>query len=271
LPNRRHARRRPSRIPWLVRGLAAIALALFVLPLAGLLWKAAWSSLWDDLSTPAARDALRLSLECSLWSTALSVVLGVPLAWVLARATIPGRPLVRALVLLPMVLPPVVGGVALLYAFGRSNGLVGPWLYDTFGIQLTFSRTGVILAETFVAMPFLVITVEGGLRSIDTRYEDAAATLGAGRLTTFRRVTLRLLAPSLIAGIALAWARALGEFGATITFAGNIQGRTQTTPLAVYLFLETQPAAAIALSLVLLAVSIVVLVSLRDRWFGIGR
>jgi len=269
LPSKRRARRRAGRIPWVIWGLAAIAVALFVLPLAGLLWKAAWSSLWDDLSTPAARDALRLSLECSLWSTALSVVLGVPLAWVLARGTFPGRPFVRALVLLPMVIPPVIGGVALLYALGRSNGLVGPWLYDTFGIQFTFSKSGVILAETFVAMPFLVITVEGGLRSIDTRYEDAAATLGAGRFTTFRRVTLRLLAPSLIAGIALAWARALGEFGATITFAGNIQGRTQTTPLAVYLLLETQPATAIALSLVLLAVSVVVLVSLRDRWFGV--
>jgi molybdate transport system permease protein len=269
LPSRRHARRRSPRIPWVIWGLAAIAIALFVLPLAGLLWKAAWSSLWDDLNTPVARDALRLSLECSLWSTALSVVLGLPLAWVLARGSFPGRRLVRALVLLPMVVPPVVGGVALLYAFGRSNGLVGPWLYDTFGTQFTFSKTGVIIAETFVAMPFLVITVEGGLRSIDSRYEDAAATLGAGWFTTFRRVTLRLLAPSLIAGVALAWARALGEFGATITFAGNIQGRTQTTPLAVYLLLETQPAVAIALSLVLLAVSIVVLVSLRDRWFGV--
>ena len=165
---------------------------MFVLPLVGLLWKAAWSSLWDNLKTPAARDALRLSLECSLWSTALAVILGVPLAWVLARGTFPGRPLVRALVLLPMVIPPVVGGVALLYAFGRSNGLVGPWLYDTFGLQLTFSKTGVILAETFVAMPFLVITVEGGLRSIDTRYEDAAATLGAGRFTTFRRRPRRI-------------------------------------------------------------------------------
>jgi molybdate transport system permease protein len=269
LPNNRRTRRRSSRIPWLVWGLAAIAVAFFVLPLAGLLWKAAWSSLGSDLNTPAARDALRLSIECSLWSTALSVVLGLPLAWVLARGTFPGRPLVRALVLLPMVIPPVIGGVALLYAFGRSNGLFGPRLYDTFGIQFTFSKTGVILAETFVAMPFLVITVEGGLRSIDSRYEDAAATLGAGWFTTFRRVTLRFLAPSLIAGIALAWARALGEFGATITFAGNIQGRTQTTPLAVYLLLETQPAVAIALSLVLLAVSVVVLVSLRDRWFGV--
>jgi molybdate transport system permease protein len=259
------------RVPWPVGVLAAVAGLLFALPLVGLLQRAAWSDLWDNLSTPAARDALRLSLECSLWSTALSVVLGVPLAWVLARGEFPGRALLRALVLLPMVLPPVVGGVALLYAFGRNNGLVGPWLYDTFGVQLTFSKSGVVLAETFVAMPFLVLTVEGGLRAIDIRYEDAAATLGAGRWTTFRRVTLRFLAPSLAAGAALAWARALGEFGATITFAGNIEGRTQTTPLAVYLLLEREPAAAVALSLVLLVVSVVVLVGLRDRWFGIRR
>lgn len=264
-------RRTPGRVPWPVGVLAGIAALLFALPLIGLLQRAGWSSLGDDLSTPAARDALRLSLECSLWSTALSILLGVPLAWVLARGEFPGRALLRALVLLPMVLPPVVGGVALLYAFGRSNGLVGPWLYDTLGIQLTFSKTGVVLAQTFVAMPFLVLTVEGGLRAIDTRYEDAAATLGAGRWTTFRRITLRFLAPSLAAGAALAWARALGEFGATITFAGNIAGRTQTTPLAVYLLLETQPTAAVALSLVLLAVSVVVLVSMRDRWFGIRR
>jgi molybdate transport system permease protein len=164
--------------------LAGVGAALFLLPLVGLLARAGWSSLWDDLATPMARDALRLSLECSLWSTLLSILLGVPLAWVLARSRVPGRALLRALVLLPMVLPPVVGGVALLFAFGRSNGLVGPWLYDTFGIQLTFNRLGVVLAETFVAMPFLVITVEGGLRSIDARYEEAAATLGAGRLTT---------------------------------------------------------------------------------------
>jgi molybdate transport system permease protein len=251
--------------------LAAVAVLLFALPLIGLLQRAGWSSLWHDLTASATRDALGLSLECSLWSTALSVVLGVPLAWVLARGEFRGRSLLRALVLLPMVLPPVVGGVALLFAFGRSNGLVGPWLYDTFGIQLTFHKSGVVLAETFVAMPFLVLTVEGGLRSIDTRYEDAAATLGAGQWTTFRRVTLRFLAPSLAAGAALAWARALGEFGATITFAGNIAGRTQTTPLAVYLLLETQPTTAIALSLVLLAVSVVVLVSLRDRWFAVRR
>jgi molybdate transport system permease protein len=245
---------------------ALVAVAFFVVPLLGLLQRAPWSSLWDDLTTPEARDALRLSLVCSLWATALAIIFGVPLAWVLARVEFPGRALVRALVLLPMVVPPVVGGVALLYAFGRS-GLVGEQLYDWFGLQLTFSTAGAVLAETFVAMPFLVLTVEAGFRTMDTRYEDAAATLGANRWTTFRRVTLPFLMPSLVAGAALAWARALGEFGATITFAGNIQGRTQTTPLAVYLALETRPEGAIALSLVLLAVSIVVLVMLRDRWF----
>jgi molybdate transport system permease protein len=176
--------------------------------------------------------------------------------------------LVRALVVLPMVLPPVVGGVALLYAFRRTDGLVGGLIYDVFDYQFTFSKWGVVLAETFVAMPFLVITAEAGFRSMDRRYEDAAASLGAGRWTVFRRVTVPMVAPALIAGAALAWARALGEFGATITFAGNIQGRTQTTPLAVYLLLEANQDVAIALSLVLLAVSIVVLVSLRDHWFG---
>jgi molybdate transport system permease protein len=262
----RRGRRVGRRPPLLVVVVAVLAVALFALPLLGLLQRAPWSSLWDDLTTPEARDALRLSLVCSIWATALAAVLGVPLAWLLARVDFVGRPFVRALVLLPLVVPPVVGGVALLYAFGRS-GIVGEHLYDWFGIQLTFNTSGAVLAETFVAMPFLVITVEAGLRSIDTRYEDAAATLGAGRWTTFRRVTLPLVMPSLLAGAALAWARALGEFGATITFAGNIQGRTQTMPLAVYLELETRPDGAIALSLVMLAVSIVVLVMLRDRWF----
>jgi molybdate transport system permease protein len=255
-------------VPPVAIALAAVGAALFVLPLVGLLRRAPWSDLWNDLTTQQARDAIRLSIVCSLWATALSVVFGVPLAWVLARVRFPGRSLVRALVVLPMVLPPVVGGVALLYTFQRNGGLVGEWLYDWFGVQFTFSTSGAVLAEAFVAMPFLVITVEAGLRTMDARYEDAAATLGAGRWTVFRRVTLPLIAPALYAGAALAWARALGEFGATITFAGNIQGRTQTTPLAVYLFLESQPDVAIALSLVLLVVSVVVLVALRDRWFG---
>ncbi|MEV4256838.1 molybdate ABC transporter permease subunit, partial [Spirillospora sp. NPDC049652] len=167
----------------------------------------------------------------------------------------------------PLVLPPVVGGVALLLVLGR-RGLVGEWLDRAFGVTLPFTLSGVVLAETFVAMPFLVISVEGALRAADARFEEAAATLGAGRWTVFRRVTLPMAAPGVLAGAVLCWSRALGEFGATITFAGNFPGRTQTMPLAVYLALETDPQAAIVLSLVLLAVSVAVLVALRDRWAG---
>ena len=257
--------RRERSVPWWAIAIAVVAVTLFALPLLGLLQRAAWSTLGSDLADPQVRAALRLSIVCSLWATFLALVLGVPLAWVLARAAFPGRALVRALVLLPMVLPPVVGGVALLGAFSR-RGLVGQHLYDWFGIQLTFSTAGAVLAETFVAMPFLVITVEAALRNLDRRYEDAAATLGASRLTVFRRVMVPLIGPSIVAGAALAWARALGEFGATITFAGNVQGRTQTMPLAVYLFLESRPERAIALSLLLLAISVVVLALMRDRW-----
>lgn len=258
------ARRRP---PALVVVLAALAIAFVALPLLGLLARADWGNLVDDLTSPEAREALRLSLLSSLAAAALAVVLGLPLAWVLARTQLPGRPLLRGLVLLPMVLPPVVGGVALLAAFSR-RGLAGGWLHDTLGIQLTFSIWGVILAEAFVALPFFVITVEAALRTMDQRYEEVAATLGASRFAVFRQVTVPLIAPSLVAGTVLAWARALGEFGATITFAGNIEGRTQTLPLAVYLALESDRDAAIALSLVLLAISLVVLVSLRDRWLS---
>lgn len=255
-------RRRP---PVLVVAVAGVAVLFFALPLLGLVQRASWSTLWDDLGSAEARAALRLSLVCSLSAAGLSVLLGLPLAWTLARVRFPGRAVVRALVLLPLVLPPVVGGVALLAAFSR-RGTAGQYLYDWFGIQLTFSTFGAVLAETFVALPFFVITVEAALRSMDTRYEQVAATLGASRWTTFRRVTAPLVAPSIVAGTVLAWARALGEFGATITFAGNVEGRTRTLPLAVYLFLESRPDAAIALSLVLLAVSLLLLVSLRDRW-----
>jgi molybdate transport system permease protein len=247
--------------------LAGASLGFLVLPVVALVSKASWGSLWTDLTSPVAIAALRLSLECSFWATALSIVLGVPMAWVLARTEFPGQGLVRALTILPMVLPPVVGGVALLSLFGR-DAFLGRVVYEYFGVQFTFSTAGVVLAETFVAMPFLIVTVEAGLRSMDRRYEEAAATLGAGRWTAFRRVTLPLIAPSLVAGIALTWARALGEFGATITFAGDIQGRTQTMPLAVYLALQGSEQVAVALSLALLAVSIVILVSLRGRWLG---
>ena len=261
--------RRGRRVPWIAVLIALVGFAFIAIPLVGLVQQVPWGDLWTNLKDPEATAALRLSVVCSLWATALSVVFGVPLAYVLARVTFPGRALVRALVLLPLVVPPVVGGVGLFYAFGR-NGILGQYLYDWFNVQLTFSTAGVVMAETFVAMPFLVITVEAALRSMDRRYEDAAATLGASRLTVARRVTLPLIAPGLIAGAALAWARALGEFGATITFAGNIQGRTRTVPLAVYLLLESKPDVAVGLSVVLLAVCVAVLALLRDRWLGVG-
>ncbi len=255
------------RTPWGVVALGAIGLAFIVVPLAGLLHLVAWRDLGDVLGSGEARSAVRLSLVCSLWATALAVAFGVPLAWVLARVEFPGRRVVRALVLLPIVLPPVVGGVALFAAFGR-HGLVGGVLYDWFGIQFTFSTAGVVLAETFVAMPFLVITVEAAIRALDPRLEEAAEELGASRTTVLRRVTLPLVAPGIAAGAALAWARALGEFGATITFAGNAPGRTQTMPLAIYLALERDPQAALVLSTVMVAISFGVLVSMRDRWLG---
>ncbi|MER6110928.1 molybdate ABC transporter permease subunit [Streptomyces hirsutus] len=244
---------------------ALLALAFLLVPLLALLVRAPWQSMPEQLTSPVVWQALRLSLVCATAATAVSLVLGVPLAWLLARTEFPGRGLVRALVTLPLVLPPVVGGVALLMALGR-NGIVGQWLDAWFGISLPFTTAGVVVAEAFVAMPFLVISVEGTLRATDRRYEEAAATLGASRFTAFRRVTLPLIAPGIAAGSVLAWARALGEFGATITFAGNFPDRTQTMPLAVYLALQSDPEAAIALSVVLLAVSIAVLAGLRDRW-----
>jgi molybdate transport system permease protein len=246
---------------------ALLGLAFLVLPLLGLVIRAPWTSLPERLAEPGVLTALRLSLVSATAATVACVLVGVPLAWVLARTEFRGRKLVRALVTVPMVLPPVVGGVALLLAFGR-RGVIGSWLDGAFGITLPFTTTAVVMAQSFVAMPFLVIAVEGALRGADTRYEEAAATLGASRWTTFRRVTLPLVAPGVAAGAVLCWARALGEFGATITFAGNFPGRTQTMPVAVYLALETDPAAAIVLSLVLLAVSITILASLRDKWLG---
>ncbi|MEU2091134.1 molybdate ABC transporter permease subunit [Nocardia beijingensis] len=244
---------------------AACGLAFLVVPLIGLLARAPWSAMPDRLFSVEVGHALRLSLWCATVATAICVVLGIPLAWVLARAELPGRGLIRALVTVPLVLPPVVGGVALLLVLGR-RGLFGRYLYEWFGVSLPFTTAGVIVAEAFVAMPFLVISVEGALRAADPRFEEAAATLGATRWYAFRRVTLPSVLPGVVAGAVLCWARALGEFGATITFAGNFPGRTTTMPLAVYLALETDPEAAIVLSLVLLAVSVAVLVALRERW-----
>lgn len=256
-------RRRP---PLVILILATCALLLLALPVVGLLARAPWSQLSHELTAPDVRTALRLSVVTSLSAAALALVLGAPLAWVLARVDFRGKTAVRALALLPLVLPPVVGGVALLFALGR-NGLVGSWLGHV-GVTLPFTTGGAVVAELFVALPFAVITVEAGVRALDERLEEAAATLGASQWVTLRRVVLPALAPSLAAAAALCWARALGEFGATITFAGNLPGRTQTLPLAVYLELQQRPGVAILLSLILLALSIAVLFLLRGRWLS---
>jgi molybdate transport system permease protein len=248
---------------------ALIAVAFLLLPLAGLVIRAPWGRLGSVLSGADATQALVLSLWTATVTTGISLVIGVPLAWVLARVSFPSRRILRTLVTLPLVFPPVVGGVALLLAFGRT-GFLGRYLNSWFGLTIPFTPIAVVMAETFVAMPFLIITVEGALRSADQGFEEAAATLGARRMTVFRRVTVPMIAPSLGAGAVLCWARALGEFGATITFAGSFPGQTETMPIAVYYALENDPDAAIALSLVLLAVSVVVLVSLRDRWLRGG-
>ena len=252
--SRRRGKQVSLPVPVLI--VAGVAGLFFALPLIGLLWRAPWTRAWGYLTEHDSLLALRLSLICSLWATVLSIAFGVPLAWLLARVSFPGRSFLRALCMLSLVLPPVVGGVALFFALG--------W----FDLRLPFTTAGVVVAQTFVAMPFLVITVEAALRQLDTRFEDASRTLGASRWYTFRRVTLPTIRPALVAGAVLAWARALGEFGATITFAGNFPGKTQTMPLAVYLALESNPEQAIVLALVLIAISFAVLVGLRDRWLG---
>ncbi|MFD9417352.1 ABC transporter permease [Streptomyces goshikiensis] len=246
---------------------ALLAVAFLLLPLIGILTRTQWSELGEHLTSPGVVEALRLSMVVSAWALGLSLVLGVPLAWLLARVPFKGKALVRSLVLLPMVLPPTVGGVALLLGFGR-RGLLGPWLEGTFGITLPFHTSGAVVAATFVAMPFLVISLEGALGGLKQSYEETAASLGASPVRVFFTVTLPMVAPGLIAGAALTWARALGEFGATITFAGNLPGTTQTLPLQVYLLLQDQPEAATSVSLLLLAIAMGVLIALRGRWTG---
>jgi molybdate transport system permease protein len=247
----------PGGRPPLLVAVGLLGAAVLVLPVVALLVRVPWSDVGTVLGSTVAREALVLSIGTSLAAAAISVVLGVPLAWLLASGT--GRPAAigRAVVLLPIVLPPVVGGVALLAAFGRSGPIGAP--LDDLGVVLPFSPAGVVLAQVFVAMPFLVVTVEAALRELDRPRLDAAATLGAGGWRAFRQVSLPAVA-------ALAWARALGEFGATITFAGNLPGRTQTLPLAVYLGAQTEPGTALVLSAVLVVVSLAVLVVLRGRW-----
>ncbi|MFD7459290.1 MULTISPECIES: ABC transporter permease [unclassified Streptomyces] len=260
-------RKSGGRPPLMLALPAVAAVAFLALPLIGILVRTEWGELAGHLGSPGTVEALRLSLLVSFWALGLSLLLGVPLAWLLARVPFPGKAFVRSLVLLPMVLPPTVGGVALLLAFGR-RGLLGPWLEDTFGITLPFHTSGAVLAATFVAMPFLVISLEGALGGLRPRYEETAASLGASPVRVFFTVTLPMVAPGVIAGAALTWARALGEFGATITFAGNLPGTTQTLPLQVYLLLQDEPEAATSVSLLLLAIAMAVLIALRGRWTG---
>ena len=256
----------PVRTPLPVAVLASLGVAFVALPLVALLIRAPWSQMSQELVSSGAWTALRLSIEVSLLAAALSFVLGTPIGWVLACSRLRARSLLRAVVILPLVLPPVVGGVALLYSLGRS-GVIGRWLYPL-GIQLTFTTAGAVLATTFVSIPLVILAVEAGLRSLDPRYEQAAAAMGASTGYALRRVTLPMIRPQLVAGVALAWARALGEFGATITFAGNLAGRTQTLPLAVYQARQTDPGAAVLTSLLLVALSLIVLVAMRDRIFA---
>ncbi|ASR05244.1 ABC transporter permease [Gordonia rubripertincta] len=257
------ARRDPTGLPVWTYGLAALGVLLIVLPPLALLFRSPWDTFVEQVTSRSSLDALRLSLVTAMISTVCCLLIGVPMAVIFARHDGVVVRVVRSLVLLPLVLPPVVGGLALLYTFGRL-GIVGEHLHDA-GIDIAFTVTAVVLAQTFVALPFLVISVEGAVRVVGTRYEEVAATLGAGPTRTLWRVTLPLVAPSLLAGVVLAFARALGEFGATITFAGNAPGITQTAPLAIYVSAIDDPQAAIPLSLVLVVISLVVVVGVHSR------
>ena len=260
-------RDRLGRPPALLVVPAALATLLLLVPLVTMVAATDWQALPDHLTSPVALDALRLSLVTSTVAIAFCLLLGLPLAWLLARVDVRGRGALRALVTVPLVLPPVVAGVALRTAFGRT-GLLGEPLLDATGFAFPFTAWGVVLAHVFVSMPFVVIAIEGALRSADPRYDEAAATLGATRWTTFRRVTVPLALPGVVAGTVLGWARSLGEFGATITFNGNYPGTTQTMPTLIYVTRQADQDAALSLSLVMLLVSVGVLVALRDHWLG---
>lgn len=253
------------KLPALVWAAALVGVGFFLIPILALVFSTPWNRLGELLTSDVSFDALRLSAVASLSATALAALVGIPIAVVLARADFPGRTILRAVVLLPLVLPPVVGGTALLLAFGR-RGIVGSPLFEATGLTLPFSIWGVVVAVTFVSMPFMVLTVEGAIRGLDERYEGVALSLGASTGRVLRKVTLPMVAPSIGAGLILTWARAFGEFGATVAFAGSLQGRTDTLPLAVFVSLVTDREAAIALSLLMMAISVVVLVALRDRW-----
>lgn len=242
---------------------AAVGTVFVVLPLLAIAIKVDWPHFWSLITSSSSRTALALSLQTATASTVLCVALGVPMALVLARST--ARPVrwLRPLILLPLVLPPVVGGIALLYAFGRL-GLLGRYL-EAAGISIAFSTTAVVLAQTFVSLPFLVISLEGAARTAGADFEVVAATLGARPSAVWWRVTLPLLVPGVVSGAVLAFARSLGEFGATLTFAGSRQGVTRTLPLEIYLQRVTDADAAVALSILLVVVAALVVLGLGAR------
>lgn len=243
-------------VPRWVYLVAALGALFILVPLLGMVAKVNWAQFVPLITSESSRDALLLSLKTAAASTALCIIFGVPLALVLARAEFPGQRILRALILLPLVVPPVVGGLALLYTLGR-EGLVGKSL-TVMGIDIAFSTTAVVMAQAFVALPFLVLSLEGTLRTAGQKYEAVAATLGARPSTVLRRITVPLVLPGLVSGAVLSFARSLGEFGATLTFAGSLQGVTRTLPLEIYLQRETDPDAAVALSFLLIAVAVVV-------------
>jgi molybdate transport system permease protein len=253
----------PSGLPGWIFAPASVGVLFILLPLVAILTRVQWSHFWSLITSTSSVAALALSLRTSAVSAIACVVLGVPMALVLARSRLPGLRIARSFVLLPLVLPPVVGGIALLYTFGR-QGLLGRSL-EVMGLQIAFSTTAVVIAQTFVALPFLVLSLEGALRTAGQRYEAVAATLGARPTTVLFRVTLPLVLPGLVSGTVLAFARALGEFGATLTFAGSLQGVTRTLPLEIYLQRETDPNAAVALSLVLVVVAVLIVAVTRGR------
>ena len=255
-----------NRLPRRGRVLALLVVALVAMPVVSLLWRVPWSRMGSLLTEQVVTDALLLSLLSSVLAAFAALTVGIPVALLLSRMEGVLASVTRALIMLPMVLPPVVGGAALLFAFGR-KGTLGSALEEVTGLVLPYSLGGVVLANAFVALPFVVLTIEGSLRSLDPRFELAAASLGANEFKTTVRVVLPMVRGSLVAAGFLAWARALGEFGATITFAGNIPGRTQTLPLAVFVAMETDQEAALAMSVVLILISLGVLLTMRERWW----
>lgn len=252
------------------RGLTAVGVlivAVLTVPLVGLLVRVPWSRFGDLFSDDSAVQALRISMQTSVVATVICIVLGVPLAWVMAQKTTSVWSLARAVVTVPIILPPVVGGIALLAALGR-RGVFGQGLYDWFGISLPFTQSAVVVAQVFVALPFLVLTIESAFRQMDKGIIDAARVMGCSPLRTFMLVALPVTRPAIIAGVVLAWARAIGEFGASISFAGSLSGRTQTVPMAVYALLDRDWELAMLLSVVMMILAIGIIVGLRKRLLG---